>query len=72
MFSFKLKRYPMRGFNVMKDWEPDTVEVILADQNQTVTSLLEVFKDFLQGCGYSIDGEIQVVKEEERVKDTNS
>lgn len=48
-----------------KDNRFDNTDVIIETQSLTVTDLLEDFKDFLNGCGYIINGTLVIEPDEE-------
>lgn len=41
------------------------VKVQLTKQAINVSEAMELFEDFLKGCGYSLGGHIQVIEDEE-------
>ena len=49
----------------------DTTDLIMRSNSSTITEILEDFADFLRGCGYSINGQLEVVNYEEDGKDVD-
>ena len=41
---------------------PKTTNTLVIDGEQTVSQLLERFEDYLRGCGYVIDGHLEVAE----------
>ena len=40
------------------------VEFTVSSNSMTYPELLEVFEEFLRGCGYVFDGHVEIVEEE--------
>ena len=66
------------SYKFIKTADPDnrfdntnvTVEVV--DSASSVSDMLEAFAEFLRGCGYHIDGVLEIYKEEESKLDDNA
>jgi hypothetical protein len=50
----------------LDEYAPETLRsAIMSDSVLTLDQVLMVIEDFLRGCGYVVDGSLQVVKEDE-------
>jgi hypothetical protein len=50
----------------LDEYSPETLRSsIISDTCLTTDQLLMVFEDFLRGCGYVINGSLQVIKDDE-------
>jgi hypothetical protein len=50
----------------LDEYAPETLRsAIISDTCLTTDQLLMVFEDFLRGCGYVINGSLQVIKDDE-------
>jgi hypothetical protein len=51
-------------------WENDDAIITFElDEHSSLVTHLENFAAFLRACGYHIDGDLEVIKEEEHLKD---
>jgi hypothetical protein len=50
----------------LDEYAPETLKSsIMSDSVLTLDQMLMVIEDFLRGCGYIVDGSLQVVKDDE-------
>jgi hypothetical protein len=50
----------------LDEYSPETLKsAIMSDSVLTLDQMLMVIEDFLRGCGYIVDGSLQVVKDDE-------
>jgi hypothetical protein len=50
----------------LDEYSPETLRsAIMSDSVLTLDQMLMVIEDFLRGCGYIVDGSLQVVKDDE-------
>lgn len=50
-------------------FDQTTVKMTTLHNEQSLTDLLEMFQDFLKGCGFSFDGNIEIVPHLEDVQE---
>ena len=50
----------------LDEYAPETLKSsIMSDSVLTLDQMLMVIEDFLRGCGYIVDGSLQVIKDDE-------
>jgi hypothetical protein len=75
MIEFKY-RSPEWVADVMPNWQDQmtqtTTTVHITTEEGALERILEVFRDFLRGAGYQIDGTLEVVGENEWIESSQS